>query len=252
MRFDLGSLFKKFFRKDSGELSQLQSRLDYNFQDQTLLQQALTHRSFCEERDSSYERLEFLGDSVIGLIISQFLFENFPRKSEGDLTKIKASLVSEITLTQVAQSISLGEYIRMSKEEKKAGGKEKPSIISDAYEALIGAVFLDGGLSPATRMLDQHIFSRIYQIIKNDAFRNYKGELLEYLQSQGRRLPRYQVLEEKGPDHEKKFVIAVFVKGKEWGRGSGTTKKEAEQNAARIALEKFEQKNPDNNKKSLN
>jgi ribonuclease-3 len=241
MRFDLGSLLRKIFDKNSGELAQLQSRLGYVFQDRSLLQQALTHRSFCEERESSYERLEFLGDSVIGLIISQFLYENFPQKAEGDLTKIKASLVSEITLTQVAQSISLGEYIQMSNEEKKAGGKEKASIISDAYEALIGAVFLDGGLSPATKILDKHIFSRIHQIIKNDAFRNYKGELLEYLQAQGRRLPRYQVLEEKGPDHEKKFVIAVFVKGKEWGKGSGTTKKEAEQNAAKVALEKLQE-----------
>lgn len=242
MRFDLGSLLRKIFNKNSRELAQLQSRLGYVFQDRSLLQQALTHRSFCEERDSSYERLEFLGDSVIGLIISQFLYENFPQKAEGDLTKIKASLVSEITLTQVAQSISLGKYIQMSNEEKKAGGQEKASIISDAYEALIGAVFLDGGLSPATRTIDKHILSRIHQIIKNDAFRNYKGELLEYLQAQGRRLPRYQVLEEKGPDHEKKFVIAVFVKGKEWGKGSGTTKKEAEQNAAKVALEKLQEK----------
>ncbi|MGB2697631.1 MAG: ribonuclease III [Candidatus Zixiibacteriota bacterium] len=242
MRLHLGSLLRKILKKDSGDLSQLQSRLGFFFRDQTLLQQALTHRSFCEDRDSSYERLEFLGDSVIGLIISQFLYENFPRKAEGDLTKIKASLVSEITLAQVAQSISLGEFIRMSKEEKKAGGQEKASITSDAYEALIGAVFLDGGLSQTTRIIDKHILSRIYQIIKNESFRNYKGELLECLQAQGRRLPRYQVLEEKGPDHEKKFVIAVFVKGDEWGRGSGTTKKEAEQNAAKMALEKFEEK----------
>jgi ribonuclease-3 len=243
MRLNLGLLLKRIFKKDSGNFFKLQSRLGYFFQDQALLEEALTHRSFCDERYFSYERLEFLGDSVLGLIISQFLYENFPQKTEGDLTKIKASLVSEITLTQVAQYISLGEYILISKEEEKAGGREKPSIISDAYEALVGAIFLDGGLSPARRMIEKHILSRFSQIVQNETFRNYKGELLEYLQAQGKRLPRYELLEEEGPDHEKKFTIAVFVKGKEWGRGSGTTKKEAEQNAARIALEKLEEEN---------
>jgi len=247
MSLDLGFLLKRIFRKKSGDFFKLQSRLGYFFQDQALLKEALTHRSFCEERDSSYERLEFLGDSVIGLIISQFLYENFPQKTEGDLTKIKASLVSEITLAQVAQFISLGEYIRMSTEEEKAGGREKPSIISDAYEALVGALFLDGGLSPTKRMMEHHILSRISEITQDEAFRNHKGELLEYLQARGRRLPRYEVLEEEGPDHEKRFIIAVFIKGDEWGRGSGTTKKEAEQNAAKIALEKLKEKEKSNN-----
>jgi len=242
MRLDLGLLLRRIFNVKSGDFFKLQSRLGYFFQDQTLLKEALTHRSFCEERGSSYERLEFLGDSVIGLVISQFLYENFPRKTEGDLTKIKASLVSEMTLTQVAQFISLGEYVQMSKEEEKAGGREKPSIISDAYEALVGAVFLDGGLSPARRTVEKHILSRISEITQDEAFRNYKGELLEYLQARGRRLPRYEVLEEEGPDHEKEFTIAVLVKGDEWGKGSGTTKKEAEQNAARMALEKLKEK----------
>ncbi len=239
MRLDLGFLLRRVFKKESDQFLGLQSGLAYLFRDRTLLTEALTHRSFCQERDSSYERLEFLGDSVIGLIISQFLYENFPQKTEGDLTKIKASLVSEITLTQVAQFISLGQYILMSKEEEKAGGRNKPSILSDAYEALLGAIFLDGGLSAASRTIEKHILSRISEIIEGETFRNYKGELLEYLQARGRRLPRYQVLEEKGPDHDKKFTMAVFVRGKEWGRGSGTSKKEAEQNAARMALEKL-------------
>lgn len=242
MNLDLGFLIKRIFKKKSGDFFKLQSGLGYFFQDQTLLEEALTHRSFCEVRNSSYERLEFLGDSVIGLVISQFLYENFPQKTEGDLTKIKASLVSEITLTQVAQSLSLGHYIRISKEEEKAGGREKSSIISDAYEALIGAMFLDGGLSPAKRMIEKHILSRISQILQDKTIRNYKGELLEYLQAQGRRLPRYELLQEEGPDHEKKFTIAIFVKGEEWGRGSGTTKKEAEQNAAKMGLERIKEK----------
>lgn len=239
MRLDLGFLLRRVFKKESDQFLRLQSGLTYFFRDRTLLTEALTHRSFCQERDSSYERLEFLGDSVIGLIISRFLYENFPQKTEGDLTKIKASLVSEITLTQVAQFISLGQYILMSKEEEKAGGRNKPSILSDAYEALVGAIFLDGGLSAASRTIEKHILSRISEIIEGETFRNCKGELLEYLQARGRRLPRYQVLEEKGPDHDKKFTMAVFVRSKEWGRGSGTTKKEAEQNAARTALEKL-------------
>lgn len=242
MKLNLGFLRRRIFKKKSDDILRLESRLGYFFQDRTLLEEALTHRSYCEERDSSYERLEFLGDSVIGLVVSQFLYENFPQKTEGDLTKMKASLVSEITLAQVAQLALLGQHIRMSKEEEKAGGREKPSILSDAYEALIGAIFLDGGLSWAKKTVEKHILSRISEIIQGETFRNYKGELLEHLQAQGRRLPRYQVLEEKGPDHDKQFTMAVFVKGQEWGRGSGTTKKEAEQSAARMALEKLRAK----------
>ena len=239
---NLGFLLRRIFKKESDQFPGLETGLDYFFRDPALLREALTHRSYCQERDSSYERLEFLGDSVIGLVISRFLYEDFPGKTEGDLTKIKASLVSEMTLARVAQLISLGQYVLMGKEEEKAGGREKPSILSDAYEALIGAMFMDGGLSPARRTVEKHILSRIAEIIQDEDFRNYKGELLEHLQAQGKKLPRYQVLEEKGPDHDKKFTMAVFVKGKEWGRGSGTTKKEAEQNAAKMALEKLKGK----------
>lgn len=239
MSLDLRFLLKRIFTKKSAEFVPLQAGLGYFFRNPALLREALTHRSHCEERNSSYERLEFLGDSVIGLIISRFLYENFPQKTEGDLTKLKASLVSEMTLTRVAQLISLGQYVVMGKEEEKAGGREKPSILSDAYEALVGAVFLDGGLQAAENVIEKHILSRISEMAEGETFRNYKGELLEFLQARGKRLPRYQVLEEKGPDHDKKFTTAVFVRGTEWGRGSGTTKKEAEQNAARVALEKL-------------
>jgi ribonuclease-3 len=186
------------------------------------------------------ERLEFLGDSVLGMVTSRFLFENFPEKSEGDLTKLKSTLVSEANLSRIAKSISLGKFLNLSEDEEKSGGRERSSIISDAYEALIGAVFLDGGLAPAQRMIQRQILRRYVEITTDQALHNYKGELLEYMQALGLGLPRYEVLEEKGPDHQKRFTIAVSVKGRKMGQGAGKNKKEAEQKAARMALENVE------------
>jgi ribonuclease-3 len=241
--------------------SELEHSLGYRFKDIRLFDRALTHRSFVHAPNDgssilqaygaeasqdagspqaeplvANERLEFLGDSVLGMVVSQFLFERFPGKSEGDLTKLKASLVSEVTLSRIARSICLGKYLNLSEEEEKSGGRERSSIIADAYEAVIGAVYLDGGLAPAQRVIKDQILKRWLELASDKTSYNYKGELLEYMQALGLGMPRYEVLVEKGPDHQKKFTIAVLAKGKAMGKGEGLTKKEAEQKAAKAAL----------------
>jgi ribonuclease-3 len=241
------SLFRTFFRGLSPKrrrfrnYRELERRLGYRFTRPELLHRALTHRSYVHAPENeglrANERLEFLGDSVLGMVTSRFLFERFPEKSEGDLTKLKSTLVSEANLSRIAKSISLGKFLNLSEDEEKSGGRERNSIVSDAYEAVIGAVFLDGGLNPAQRMIEHQILRRYVEITTDQALHNYKGELLEYMQALGLGLPRYEVLEERGPDHQKRFTIAVSVKGRRMGQGAGKNKKEAEQKAARMALE---------------
>jgi len=239
----LRRLFAK--RDRSKKYLELEQKLGYRFKNPGLLERALTHRSYIHTPENedlrANERLEFLGDSVLGMVTSRFLFENFPDKSEGDLTILKSTLVSEANLSRIAKSISLGSYLNLSEEEEKSGGRERNSIVSDAYEAVIGAIFLDGGLAPTEKMIQNQILRKYLEITTDQTLHNYKGELLEYMQALGLGLPRYDVLEEKGPDHEKRFTIAVSVKGKRMGQGMGKNKKEAEQKAARLALENIDQ-----------
>ncbi len=243
LRTFLRRLFAK--RDRSQKYLELEQKLGYRFKNPGLLERALTHRSYIHTPENedlrANERLEFLGDSVLGMVTSRFLFENFPDKSEGDLTILKSTLVSEANLSRIAKSISLGSYLNLSEEEEKSGGRERNSIVSDAYEAVIGAIFLDGGLAPTEKMIQNQILRKYLQITTDQTLHNYKGELLEYMQALGLGLPRYDVLEEKGPDHEKRFTIAVSVKGKRMGQDVGKNKKEAEQKAARVALENIDQ-----------
>ncbi|MFQ6003558.1 MAG: ribonuclease III [Candidatus Zixiibacteriota bacterium] len=254
MAFNLILFLKRLLteKKRFKGYSELERKLGYRFKNLGLLDRALTHRSYLyvpenttanspqNENLASNERMEFLGDSILGMVVSQFLFENFPSKSEGDLTKLKAILVSEPTLSRVARSISLGKYLNLSEEEDKSGGRQRTSIIADAYEAVIGAIYLDGGLVSAQRVIKNQILKRSLELAADKAHYNYKGELLEYMQALGLGLPRYEVLVEEGPDHQKKFTIAVSAKGKKMGKGEGLTKKEAEQKAAKMALENID------------
>jgi len=236
--------FKRYF--------ELEHRLGYRFKDLGLLDRALTHRSFIYASENSSigslqnenlvsnERLEFLGDSILGMVVSQFLFENFPGKREGDLTKLKGTLVSEASLSRIARSILLGKYLNLSEEEDKSGGRQRTSIIADAYEAVIGAIYLDGGLAPVRRVIKNQILKRCLELTSDKTFYNYKGELLEYLQALGLGMPRYEIIVEEGPDHQKKFTIGVLVKGKKLGKGVGLSKKEAEQKAAKMALQNID------------
>ncbi len=232
------SFLKKIFSREKNPFGEIESALGYCFQNKDLLKKALSHRSSVEN-DPSNERLEYLGDAVLGLVVSEFLFRRFSDLNEGDLTKMKASLVNEAVLSKVACNLNLGQFIYLSKEEEKSGGRTKPSIIADAAEAILGAIYLDGGL-PAAQKAVHVIFLRDFQGLLNDeATYNYKGELLEIMQGNGKGTPRYEVSRETGPDHEKLFMISVLADGKILGEGEGSTKKEAEQKAARMALEEL-------------
>jgi ribonuclease-3 len=237
------SFIKRLFPGKRDLLGEVENILNYKFKNRRLLKKALTHRSW-ENGGLSNERLEFLGDAVLGLVVSEFLFGVYPNLHEGDLTKMKSSLVNEAVLARVFTDSGLGEYIYLSAEEEKSGGREKPSITADAMEAVLGAVYLDGGLENASGVIDRLIISDHEKIMMDESTYNFKGELLELVQIDGRGVPRYEVIEEIGPDHEKTFVVSVSVESEVIGTGKGTTKKEAEQKAAKMALE-FVGKNPE-------
>jgi ribonuclease III len=225
------------------QLDALESLIGYQFRDRALLRLSLTHRSIARAADQSLpsnERLEFLGDSVLGLIIAHQLFRRHPNHSEGDLTKQKAMLVNEATLSSVSIEIGLNKFIFISAEEEKSGGRERPSIVSDAFESLIGAVFVDGGLQAARRLVLGTIYSRKASILADDSQRNYKGDFLEMMQARTVGMPRYEIVSEVGPDHDKTFNVIVTVAGEEVGEGTGSSKKEAEQKAAAQALHRLE------------
>jgi len=243
MKFKWFSIFKKGDSPQEASLKKLQQKIGYQFKNPQFLKEALTHKSHIKSgscpNSNSNERLEFLGDSVLGLVICEYLYQKFPDKSEGDLTKLKAGLVNEATLSHVGRSLGLGEYLFLSPEEIKSGGRERPSLVSDGLEALIGSVYLDGGLSAVKKLINSLILTRFRELIDDRQNFNYKGELLEYLQALGWGMPEYQIEEVVGPDHQKKFTNSAMARGEKLGVGEGASKKEAEQKAAKMALEKL-------------
>ncbi len=232
---------------DSQDFSRLEGILHYRFNNYALLQEGLAHRSIVRVRNgaiSSNERLEFLGDSVLGLVISDQLYRDNPNMNEGALTKMKAMLVNESTLSRVAIEIGFNDHVVISPEEEKSGGRERASIVSDAFEAVIGAIYLDGGLEAARRTVLECVYARREAIVSDDSLRNYKGDLLELIQSRGEPAPQYEVVRETGPDHDKTFCVVVWVGGQRLGEGTGASKKEAEQRAAGEALTRLEKVEP--------
>jgi ribonuclease-3 len=218
-------------------LAELQKQLGFRFRDPSLLDHALTHRSFSEgRREHSNERLEFLGDAVLGHVVSDFLFREFPEKTEGELTAMRSLVVSESALARAAEQFGLGRFLALSEGEAQSGGRQKASIISDAFEALIGAVYLDQGIPRARRFLKDNVLKGIGPLTTERPAVNYKSSLQELLQGQGRGRPSYRVLSEVGPEHHKSFEVEVLSEGKVLGRGWGRTKKGAEQTAAQDAL----------------
>lgn len=214
--------------------------MGYKYKNRKLYRKALTHRSWISEdgdaiREDSNERLEFLGDAVLELVVAEFLFNRFPGRPEGELTEFRRILVNGDILAMKARELNLGEEIILSPGEEESGGREKDSILSDAYEAIIGALFLDGDLKAARRFIMGFHLSDFDEQIHSDRHVNYKGKLLEYLQARGSR-PQYSTIKETGPDHDKSFEIAVVIGHKEIGRGTGQSKKTAEQAAAKEAL----------------
>jgi len=217
--------------------------LDVSFHDLNLLNQALMHRSYVHDvdmqRGESNERMEFLGDAVLGLLVNEHLYARFTERQEGRLTKIKSLIVSETVLARRAEELSLGTYIRLSDNERSSGGAGRASILSDAFEAVIGAIYLDGGLPAAKDFIEKHLLRGMDKILAIDEYKNYKSIMQEHAQRKLGSRPRYRVVSAKGPEHERTFYVEVRLGGRALGRGEGKNKKEAEQVAARHALAKL-------------
>jgi ribonuclease-3 len=223
------------------EFDALESRLGYRFNDRGLLEHALTHKSKAHEDPSGgvadNESLEFLGDAVLGLVVAEALFRAFPRYSEGQKSKIKANLVSTAALAEMAEQLGLGGHMILGRGEEKTGGRRKQALLADTCEALIAAIYLDGGLEPAQGFLTRELASHIEDARKPEYFgRDHKSRLQERLQALGRPLPIYRISGEIGPDHRKMFHVEVVVGVAVISQGVGRTKKDAEQEAAKLAL----------------
>ena len=219
-------------------MESLEKKLGYTFRDRSLLSEALNHSSYANEHRSaevsSNERLEFLGDSVLGFVTAEFLFKTYGKLPEGDLTRIRAALVCEQSLYEVAKFLGLGQYLKLGKGEEAGGGRERPSIVADAVEAVLAAVYLDGGIGSARKIIRRFILDREAE---KSASRDYKTALQELVQRESGQVLRYQLVGESGPDHAKTFTVQVDLNGRAVGRGEGRSKKEAEQMAARAAIE---------------
>ena len=221
-------------------MNELQDKIGYHFNNVSLLKEALTHSSFANEHRSQHikynERLEFLGDTVLSIVVSDYIFKNCPELPEGELTKLRASLVCEKSLYEFAKRIDLGNYLLLSKGERNNGGADRPSILSDAFEALIAAIYIDGGMKSASK----HILNFVVPEIKNTKkkrINDYKTTLQEIIQKNPGEQLEYVLVDESGPDHNKHFVVEVHLNSNVIGKGGGRSKKEAEQQAAREALE---------------
>ena len=223
------------------KLVSLETQLQYRFSDFKHLEEALSHRSYTNTKGidniNSNERLEFLGDAVLEIVVSEYLFRNYPKKNEGVLTKIRSHWVSKKVIFEIAKDINLGDYIYLSQAEIKMGGRNRKTILSDAYESILGAVYLDSGLESARKVINLTMLDKIDTLDVFNKFDNYKSELLEYVQAEKLGSLEYKLLETKGPDHRKVFQIMVIVDGAEYGIGSGFSKKVAEQDAAQKTLE---------------
>ena len=219
-------------------MTELERRLGYAFRDGRFLENALTHSSYANERAglSSNERLEFLGDSVLGFCAAKTICRLYPDMPEGEMTRLRAELVCEASLHAVAKTLGLGEYIRLGKNEECNGGRERVSILADAVEAIIAAIFLDGGLAPAEAFIEERIL-RDLEAGRRPVRTDYKTQLQELLQREGGAAPSYAIIAESGPDHNKSFTARATLHGDAYADGTGRSKKEAEQNAARAALE---------------
>lgn len=215
------------------------SDIESRFNDHNLLNLALTHRSWVNEHGrerESNERLEFLGDAILEFIVSKELYARFPDKEEGYLTALRANLVNTVNLSLIAKRLDLGQSLFLSKGEEETGGRDNQSILADTVEAVIGALFIDGGVDKAEDFISEFLLTDIDKKLE-EPLKDPKSRLQEYVQAKGYMAPKYEVIEEEGPDHNKVFTIEVLVEGKRWGLGKGKNKSEAAQNAALKALE---------------
>lgn len=228
----------------SRDLRQLQRRLGYRFRRSQLLIHALKHRSYVYAQQGhgidSNERLEYLGDAVLDLVVAEFLFREFDDQREGHLTQMKSLIVSRGTLADKARRLGLGRFVLLSFEERSAGGHEQPSILCDTFEAIVGAMYLDGGLQVVIGFAERWVLDDYEDLINHEDYVNFKSKLLERTQREGTGYPKYFVRAEEGPDHDKVFSVEVSITSEKLGWGRGRSKKEAQQMAARDALQRLE------------
>lgn len=242
----MGEMNPRDVRQAADLLDEFENRLGYRFKDRSLLLRALTHRSYAYEYEQETgglfhnESMEFLGDAVLGFLISSRIFRRFPDLNEGELSKIKAYLVSAVNLVKLAKRIRLGDYLRLSRGEEKTGGRRKRAILADAYEAALAAIYLDGGIEAASAFMERQLGDLLdapaIDLIQGD----FKSALQEQLHVIGQPEPSYRVVDELGPDHEKVFVVQVLIDDQIFAQASGKSKKEAQQQAARIALQRLD------------
>ncbi len=223
------------------EFEKLEKKLGLNFKNKDLLTQAFTHRSYLNENPDfnleHNERLEFLGDAVIELIVTEHLYKEHPKKAEGDLTNWRAALVNAKMLSSVAEELGFNDYLLLSRGEAKELGKARAYILANTFEAFVGAVYLDSGYEPADKFITKYLLKNLPGIIKDGSYKDAKSHFQEQAQEKVGVTPVYKVIKESGPDHQKKFIIGVFLGGDEIARGDGSSKQEAEESAAKNALE---------------
>jgi len=216
--------------------------LNISFNEPALLRQAFTHRSYINEHRSEggahNERLEFLGDAVLELIATHFLYEKFPTRDEGELTAFRASLVNAVTCAEVATALGMNDYLLLSRGESKDNGRARGILLANAFEALIGAIYLDQGLDQARAFIAEHLFPKIDEIVQKQLWRDAKSALQEKVQDHEGVTPYYAVIRESGPDHDKEFVVGVYAKDRLLAQGTGKSKQEAEQASAQAAIAK--------------
>lgn len=224
-------------------MQKIEKSIGYTFQDKVLLKKALTHTSYAyENRIESNEKLEFLGDSILEFISSKYLYKNYPKLSEGEMTKVRATVVCEKSLYKIAKLHNFSDFLYLGKSEKKTGGENRPAILADSIEAVIAAIFLDGGIEEAEKFIIDNLKDEIEQATKHVGDRDYKTVLQEKLQENGEVKIVYEITKEEGPDHSKKFEAQVSCNGKILAKGIGKSKKEAHMSAAKKALENLKGK----------
>jgi len=227
----------------SKDISLLEREIGYTFKKKNLIKEALTHKSFIHENPEEVplfnERLEFLGDAVLSLTVSEYIFKRCVDFSEAQLSNIRAYAVKESTLARVAEGLNLGRYLRLGKGEELTGGRKKPSILADTFEALLGAIYIDGGLRNANEFVLKNLKSFLDETIKKDFIFDYKSKFQEVTQARFGVLPRYVVSKETGPEHDKTFEVKVYINNRIYGKGRGKSKKMAQQLAASAGLKKL-------------
>ncbi len=226
----------------ANEFQKLLTVLNIRFKNTELLQQAFHHRSYLNEISfnlESNERLEFLGDSILSFVISHYLYESRKKDAEGELTNLRAYIVKTQSLAEASRKLSLGNYLRLSKGEELSGGRENPQLLANTFEALLGAIFLDQGLEVVKKVIDKTLLSLFTLELKSGPPKDAKSLLQEIVQEKLKESPHYKIVKTKGPDHAKKFLVAVYLQSKEYGRGEGGSKQVAEEQAASQALKKL-------------